>query len=153
MKVIAHAAAGTLALATVATFWIATVVTELLLGQSAVVAVKYGILLGMAVLIPALMVTGASGFALAKGRGGRLVRRKQRRMPFVAGNGLLVLVPAAVFLYQKAVTGELDTVFYTVQAVELLAGGVNITLLSLNLRDGLRLSGRRRVRVPVSRAA
>lgn len=152
MKVIAHAAAGTLALATVVTFWSATVVTELFLGQPAVVAVKYGILLGMAVLIPALMVTGASGFALAKGRGGGLVRRKQRRMPIVAGNGLLVLVPAAVFLHYKAVTGELDSVFYAVQAVELLAGGVNITLLGLNLRDGLRLSGRRSVRAPASGA-
>jgi hypothetical protein len=31
-----------------------------------------------------------------------------------------------------------------VQAVELAAGAANITLLSLNLRDGLRLAARRR---------
>jgi hypothetical protein len=38
--------------------------------------------------------------------------------------------------------GEFDTAFYAVQALELAAGAANITLLGLNMRDGLRMKGR-----------
>ena len=62
-------------------------------------------------------------------------------MPFIAANGILVLIPAALFLASKAKAGEFDTAFYAVQALELLAGPVNITLLSLNMRDGLKMKG------------
>ncbi|HXX85674.1 MAG TPA: hypothetical protein VEN29_17060, partial [Casimicrobiaceae bacterium] len=48
------------------------------------------------------------------------------------------------FLASKARAGEFDTAFYLVQALELAAGATNITLLSLNLRDGLKLMGRLR---------
>jgi hypothetical protein len=37
-----------------------------------------------------------------------------------------------------------DALFYAVQALELAAGAVNIALLSLNMRDGLRMTGRLR---------
>ena len=51
-------------------------------------------------------------------------------------------MPSALFLAFKARAGELDAVFYAVQALELVAGAVNITLLGLNMRDGLRMKGR-----------
>ena len=66
-------------------------------------------------------------------------------MPFIAANGLLILVPAAIFLSVRAQAGMFDGAFYAVQAVELLAGAINVTLIGLNIRDGLRLSRRRRV--------
>jgi hypothetical protein len=62
-------------------------------------------------------------------------------MPVIAGNGLLILVPAAIVLDRWAAAGVFDARFYVVQAVELLAGGTNLTLMGLNVRDGLRLSG------------
>ncbi|MCZ8500999.1 hypothetical protein O9853_07505 [Vibrio lentus] len=37
---------------------------------------------------------------------------------------------------QWASSGELDTVFYGVQALELIAGATNLTLMSLNIMDG-----------------
>ena len=67
-------------------------------------------------------------------------------MPLIAANGLVVLIPAALFLAFKARAAEFDTVFYAVQALELVAGAANITLLGLNLRDGLRMKGRLRRR-------
>jgi hypothetical protein len=70
-----------------------------------------------------------------------LARRKLRRMPFIAANGLLVLVPSALYLAAAARSGSFGTAFIAVQAIELAAGAVNITLLGLNLRDGLRLRG------------
>ena len=139
---IIHPIAGLLALITISFFWISTVLAELI-GQAAMIAtVKTAIPWGFILLIPALMVTAGSGFSLSKYRSGRLVGVKRRRMPVIAANGFFVLVPAAFFLAFKADAGELDLWFYGVQLLELLAGVINITLLTLNLRDGMRLSGR-----------
>jgi len=69
-------------------------------------------------------------------------------MPFIAANGLLVLVPCAIFLNRLASAGTFDATFYFVQALELLAGATNLTLMGMNLRDGLRLAGRLRVMPP-----
>ena len=142
MLKIIHPIAGLLALITISVFWISTVSTELI-GQAAmIVTVKTAIPWGFILLIPALMVTGGSGFSLSKHRSGRLIDVKRQRMPVIAANGIFVLVPAAFFLAFKADAGELDLWFYSVQLLELLAGAINITLLALNLRDGIRLSGR-----------
>ena len=72
----------------------------------------------------------------------RLVGVKGGRMKIVAANGLLVLLPSAFVLASWANAGRFDGAFYALQGVELLAGAVNFTLLLLNMRDGLRLSGR-----------
>ena len=142
MKTMLHGLAAALALLLIASFWTSTVISELFLSQASVAAVKQAIVYAFWGLIPALAVTGASGFALGKGRGGRLVSAKARRMPVIALNGLLVLLPSAFYLNAKAQAGEFDALFYGVQALELLAGAINLTLMGLNLRDGLRLAGR-----------
>lgn len=139
-----HPIAGALALLTSLTFWTATVLVETLGDTAAIVAVKTAIPWGLLILIPALAATGGSGLALARRRCGDLVAAKRRRMPLIAANGLLILVPSALFLAFKAQSGALDASFYAVQALELIAGAVNIVLLGLSLRDGLRLSGRLR---------
>jgi hypothetical protein len=145
MKSKLHGLLGAIALLCILSFWISTVVSELFLGLEQVTTVKQAILTGMWVLIPAMAATGGSGLALGKGRGGRLVGVKSLRMRWVAANGLLVLLPSAWVLAGWAEAGRFDTAFYALQGVELLAGAVNITLLVLNFRDGLRLSGRLRV--------
>ena len=139
-----HAAAGTLALFTIAGFWTATAVSELFGTTAQIAAVKTGILYGMAVLIPALATAGATGARLGRAMKLPQVAAKTRRMKIIAANGLLILLPSAVFLALRARAGDFDTAFAMVQALELLAGAVNITLLSLNLRDGLRISARLR---------
>lgn len=148
MTRIIHPVAGALALVTIATFWLSTALSELFASQATVIAVKTAIPWGFLILIPALAAAGGSGFALAKGRRAGLVGVKVRRMPLIAANGIVVLIPAALFLAFKARAAEFDTVFYTVQAIELVAGAANITLLGLNMRDGLRMRGRFR-RQPV----
>jgi hypothetical protein len=134
-----HPLAGTLALLTILAFWMTTVLSETVGQTATVIAVKTAIPWGFLILIPALAATGGSGVALARERSGALVERKRRRMAFIAANGLLVLVPSALFLSFKAQAGELDGAFFGVQALELLAGAVNLVLLGLNLRDGRRL--------------
>jgi hypothetical protein len=73
-----------------------------------------------------------------------LAAGKLRRMKIIAANGLLVLVPSALFLNWRASAGDFGAAYFAVQLIEFAAGGVNLALLGLNMRDGLRLSGRLR---------
>ena len=145
MKRTVHLVAGILATSVIATFFVSTIIVELLGSYQAVATVKQLIVIpGLWILIPALAVTGGSGFSLSASRPGKLVENKKKRMPFIAANGILVLVPSAIFLNLWAAQGMFDSRFYLVQGVELLAGALNLTLMGLNIRDGLRLSGRLR---------
>jgi hypothetical protein len=136
---IIHPVAGAVALGTIVAFWLSTVLSELSGSETATLAVKTAIPWGFLLLIPALAAAGGSGLALAQGRQSGLVGAKLKRMPVIAANGILVLIPAAFFLAYKARNGEFDSSFYAVQALELTAGAVNITLLGFNMRDGLRM--------------
>lgn len=146
MLKIIHPVAGGVALLTIATFWLSTAFSGLFASEATVIAVKMAIPWGFLLLIPALAAAGGSGLALSKGRRAGLVGAKLKRMPLIAVNGILVLIPAALFLAFKARAAEFDTTFYAVQALELAAGATNITLLGLNMRDGLKMKGRLRRR-------
>ncbi|ARE39354.1 putative transmembrane protein [Rhodovulum sp. P5] len=138
-----HAAAGALGLTLIATFWTSTVLVETLGTPTQVAAVKQAILYALALLIPSLALAGAGGARLARSHRGPVVATKTRRMRLAALNGVLILVPSAVFLASKAGAGALDTGFYAVQALELMAGAANFALLSANMRDGMALVRRR----------
>jgi len=137
-----HAAAASIALLTLLTFWTSTALSELSGDGATILQVKTAILYGMGLLIPALITTAATGNKLAGERSSTSLDNKRRRMPFIAANGLLVLVPSAFFLHSRAASGTWDTAFYAVQALEMCAGALNITLLSMSARDGMRLTGR-----------
>jgi len=138
-----HFIAGLLATLTIATFFLSTIIVELFGSHEAVAVLKSFIVMpGLFILVPAIAATGGSGVALSKSRQGRLVDAKKKRMPFIAANGLLVLLPSAIFLDRWAAAGAFDTTFYLVQGVELLAGAANLTLMGLNIRDGIKMSGR-----------
>ena len=135
-----HPLAGMLAMLTILLFWLGTIWSEAFGTLADVAAVKGLIPWGLL----ALALTGASGFRLSGGSNDSRIRAKQRRMKVIAGNGLLILVPSAFYLAALAGRGEFGALFYLVQAIELLAGATNLALMSLNLRDGLRLTGRLR---------
>jgi len=141
MRII-HPMAGAIALLCICAFWLSTVAAEAFGTQPMVVAVKTAIPWGFILLIPALALTGISGVRITKNKGSTLTRRKLRRMPFIALNGLLILIPSALYLASAARAGSFDTPFIAVQSIELIAGAANIVLLGLNFRDGLRLRGR-----------
>lgn len=149
----AHLVGGIVAPLCIATFLVATVLAELFGSQAAVAQVKSLIVTpGLWILIPAIAAAGGSGMFLSRSRGGRRVAAKKKRMPFIAANGLLVLVPCAIVLNRWASAGDFGTGFYALQAVELLAGGINLTLMGLNVRDGLRMAGRLRGARPIAAA-
>ncbi len=142
-----HALAGAAGFLIILTFWTATVVSEIFGTAAQIAAVKGAILWGLLALIPALAAAGAGGMAIGRRRQDAPARAKRRRMPVIALNGLLVLVPSAFFLAARAEAGIFDAWFYAVQALELTAGAVNLTLIALNVRDGLHMAGRLRGRV------
>lgn len=141
-----HPISGIVALLTIATFWLSTAFVELFASRESVTLVKTAIPWGLLLLIPALALTGGSGFKLSQGRRVGLVAKKLKRMPFIALNGLLILVPAALYLASKARLGEFDTGFYIVQAIELVAGAANIVLIIRSAKDGQKLTKNRKLK-------
>ena len=142
-----HPIAGIIALLTIATFWLSTVYVELFAAQESVILVKTAIPWGLLLLIPALALTGGSGFKLSQGRRVDLVAKKLKRMPFIALNGLLILMPAALYLASKTNMAEFDTTFYLVQGIELVAGATNMFLIILSAQEGKKLTKNRKAKV------
>lgn len=142
MKSKVHAVAGVLGFLCVLTFVIATLSAELLGEAATVAAVKSSVFKGMFILLPALLVAGASGVSLLGKRTEPLALTKQKRGPIAFMTSLFVLLPSAYFLSSWASDGTLDGWFYGVQAVELAGSTVCIVMIGANIRDGLALRGR-----------
>ena len=134
-----HSAGGAIALLTIAAFWLSALTAELALGPEATRTVRLIIVGALPILIAALATAGATGNRLAGRSKAPIVRRKLLRMKVTALNGLLVLVPSALFLGWKAWAHDFGGAFATVQRVELLTGALNVALLGLNMHDGLRM--------------
>ena len=150
----AHLVVGVLATLCIATFFLSTLITELFGSHAAVAQLKSLLVMpGLWIMVPLMAATGGSGIFLARSRKGRLVDAKKKRMPFIAANGLLVLVPCAIVLNRWAAAGSFDTTFYVVQTIELIAGATNLTLMGLNARDGMSMAGRLRSRLAAASKA
>jgi hypothetical protein len=149
MALLLHRFAALTAMFCIATFFSATILVELFGSVESVAKLKSLIVWpGLLILVPAMALTGRSGFALSKSREGGLVQQKRRRMVFIAINGLLVLIPCAVLLDRWAASGAFGTEFYIVQGIELLAGAVNLILMGMNMKSGLKM--RKNYRTPAS---
>jgi hypothetical protein len=139
-----HPIAGMIGFLTILTFWTSTLFSEIFGTHEMVAAVKTMVLYGLLILVPAMAVVGASGMKIGGRRKDAPALAKKKRMPFIAANGLLVLVPAAFYLSAKASAGAFDSAFYTVQGIELVAGATNLVLMGLSIRDGVAMGRRRR---------
>ncbi|MDN5852596.1 MAG: hypothetical protein L0K86_07085 [Actinomycetia bacterium] len=137
-----HLVAALIGFAVILTFWLGSAIVELFGSHEAVMTVKQTIPWGLLLLVPALATTGATGYRMSRGTTDPTVRTKLRRMQAIAAIGLLVLVPCVLYLGAVADRGLFDRSFWTVQTIELVAGAANVALMSANLRDGLRLTGR-----------
>ena len=138
---ILHAITGILALLTVASFWLSTVIVETFFTAPAIAAVKTTIAFyGLPLLILLMAMTGISGTLLARSGNNALCQRKKARMRIIALNGLVIMIPSALFLAFRAQAEIFDLWFAIVQAIELAVGLLQISLLGLNARDGRALS-------------
>ncbi len=142
MKSRIHAIAGIVGFFCILTFWTSTAYSELFTSHETVAAVKAMILRGMFILVPAMALAGGLGMSVGAKWKSPLALAKKKRMPIIALNGLVILLPSAFFLAFKSGAGEFDNWFYAVQILELCAGALNLSLMGLNIRDGLRMKGR-----------
>ena len=145
-----HKVSGIAGMLLIAAFWTSTAVSELFMTHADIAMVKTAILIAIPFLVVSMATAGATGARLAGEKPTPWARRKQKRMMVAAANGMLVLVPAAIFLWWKTNAGAFDTAFYAVQAIELVARPVNLVLLGLNARDGMRLASAKRARAAAS---
>lgn len=141
MKPVLHRVSAIIATLCIVTFFITTIVSELFFDMNAVAQVKSLIVMpGLFVLIAAIAFTGATGFSMARNTKKGIIGQKKKRMPFIAANGLLILLPSAIFLNHWASVGQFDNTFYIVQGIEITVGAANILLMTLNILDGRKLT-------------
>lgn len=138
-----HRGASFLAFALLVLFWTSTILSEWKGELSWIRRVKTFILSAIPILVIAMAVAGITGSKLAPKAKKGVLATKRLRLQIMAGNGVLVLIPSAVALWWMISQSEPSSSFYSVQAIELIAGALNLTLLGLNIRDGLRLRRRR----------
>lgn len=134
-------AATTIATITILIFFVSSLAAEINGEESMIISVKVMIFRMLPILLITMPVLGVTGKKLAGNSNSRYVQQKARRMKLIMVNGLL-LTAMAVFLYYKAQYHEIDDVFLYAQVAELIIGPVNLALIGMNIRDGLRLSGR-----------
>jgi hypothetical protein len=145
-----HVAAAGGAIAVITTFLISSGVTELTGSAGDIRVLRHAILLGLPLLIACLATAGLTGRRLAGGAGSAVVRRKLRRLQAAAAIGLLVLVPCALILNHLAAALTTSRAFTALEVTEFLFGAVNLSLLTLNFRDGRRMTRHRRLPSPRS---
>ena len=139
-RVSLHRIAGFMALGISVLFWLGTIVVLVMGNEAFIAGMKLTILYGIMFQITALLVAAISGRLLSVDRMREpLVARKFRRMVAATALGLIVLLPAAVYLALKLQGAVPDMPWKLAQAVELVAQAMVIVLLMLNARDGLAL--------------
>jgi len=142
-----HPIAATLATLLIALFFTSTVIVELIGKPELITTLKSLILYGVYLLIPASIGAGLSGFKMLKRVPTKgILATKAKRMKIIGANGLLILLPCAIALDYLATQGDFGSLFVTIQAIELIAGPVNLILMGLNMRDGLSLTKKRRAK-------
>lgn len=132
----AHLVVGFLGFYLILSFWSSTVVSELFGNAHQILIAKNYILYSLWLLIPCMVMTGFSGFQLSKQSKHKKIITKRKRMLWIALNAILVLIPCAFYLQNKATLGMFDNAFILVQVIELVVGAINIILFGLNIRDG-----------------
>ncbi|CAI3952924.1 MULTISPECIES: hypothetical protein [Commensalibacter] len=135
-----HRITGVMALVILLIFWLSTVTSELIGNIDYIKSVKFLIPYGFFILIPALVATGGTGFNIAGKINNKTASNKKKRMSLIALNGLCILIPCALYLRYLAVHEQFNSIFLIVQMIELIAGGVNIVMLILNVKAGIILT-------------
>lgn len=134
-----HKIAATLAFLFITSFLTSTIIADIFATPAQIAQVKQTILLCIPGLILAMIATGKSAKILYPGTMTGAFKVKQRRMKIAAVNGTLILLPAAILLAKWSALDQFDSLYWSVQILEIIAGVTNLTMLGLNIRDGIRL--------------
>ncbi|EAQ67223.1 hypothetical protein MED121_14889 [Marinomonas sp. MED121] len=151
LTALVHKTSALICFILIACFFSSSLLFDMFGNQESVLIVKNGIFYSIWLLIPLMAITGMTGVKMAPKVTSGPIGAKKKRMPLVALNGLLILLPAAYFLRELALNGEFNSLYYAIQTLELFAGFINLTLMSLNIRDAMALKkGSQKERKPLS---
>lgn len=136
-----HVGATIVAMLTILTFFSLSLFAEIQGEVQFIKQVKAFILYALPVMIITMPVLKITGDKLAGKAKNSIILVKQKRMKgmIINGMGLILL---AVFLYCRSHFYPLDKVFLLAQMVEFILGLGNLTLLILNAKGGMQLSGK-----------
>lgn len=140
---ITHITATVIAVITIGSFFSFSLIAEIIGENLFIKQVKTGILYSLPILLIVMPVLGISGKKLAGNSTNPMILKKMKRMKIIAINGL-VLISLAIYLYYHAIYKTIDTTFLFIQLAELLIGALNLAMITMNIKTGLKLSERRK---------
>lgn len=138
-----HIIATALAVITIGSFFTLSLRAEIIADEALIKATKTGILYALPILLIVMPTLAITGKKLAGKSKSPIVLMKSKRMNLIMVNGIL-LVSLVIFLYYRSNFESIDTVFFYAQIAELFFGLSNLTLIGLNIKSGLQLSGKLR---------
>lgn len=136
-----HLLATLIAVVLISTFFISSLVAEIINDHQFIKVVKLCILYALPLMVIIMPILAISGNKLAGASQSPLIKQKKGRMKLIMINGLL-LITLALFLYFQSHFREINTTFLIGQMAELLLGMLNLILIGVNIRAGLKLSGK-----------
>ena len=140
MKLRAHRASAIISTVCLEIFFLSTLYVVTQGSLESIALVKSLIVFpGFLVLIPAIAVAGATGYSFSTRKSGGIVGQKRKRMPWIGIVVVLIILPAAVALNQWASDSRFGVEYYLLQTLELVAQGIIIYLMIMNIRAGRKI--------------
>lgn len=136
-----HFIATVIAGLTIVTFFSLSLIAEIKGDIQFIKSVKAFILYALPVMVIAMPMLKITGDKLAGKSNNPIILAKKRRMKLMIVNGV-GLISLAVFLYYRSHFHTIDHVFLVAQIAEFGFGLGNLTLIVLNARSDLQLSGK-----------
>jgi hypothetical protein len=133
-----HPLAARVTLGLFALIWGSAVAAGLFADTELMVFIKEGAVWALFLLVPAAMLTAATGLRLGYGRPGPITERKRRRLRLIVALSVVVVLPATLALDALVQQGQAGSLLFLVlQGVELVAGLLTLGLMVVSVRDGL----------------
>ena len=135
-----HVVATVIAFSTITIFFTSSLIVEIRGNLEEIQLVKKSILLALPLLLLAMPALAISGNKLGGKSSNPVIVGKKKRMKIMVINGVM-LIALAILLYYRSHAVGIDAVFGFLQLVEFSLGLINLTILGLNAKAGLVLSG------------
>lgn len=135
-----HKVAGIIVLLTLVTFFLSTITIELLGDHEQIKWLKLFIMIfAIGLIAPFTIIIGKTGKKVSKGHDPKLLKKKSKLFKTIQRIGPFVLAPTGIVLYFMARSDSFNTVFYTIQLIELIAQLTSIVLIIIAINTGIQL--------------
>lgn len=139
-----HLIATIIAVLTISTFFTISLIAEIKGNDDFIRSVKAFILYALPIMVLAMPTLKITGDKLAGKSKSPLILAKIKRMKLVLVNGM-ILISLAIFLYYRSHYQQIDNVFLIAQIAEFAFGLFNLSLIFMNAKAGMQLSGKLKI--------